>query len=133
MERHLQFNEAFLEIYGNAETVLRLLPETTQRKAVPPDTVAACRPDVISPGGSKNLAFLVIGDAQVVISGGIQAVAYLLGVLTGVPDRSPRPADKPLTVYFLTTPCVAPYTRAVTCYAPRSKPLRRGGQPDLYA
>ena len=53
MERHLQYNEAFLEIYGNAASVLALLPETTQRKAVAPETVAACRPAVISPGGSK--------------------------------------------------------------------------------
>lgn len=131
MERHLQFNEAFLEIYGNAASVLALLPETTQRKAVPSETVAACRPAVISPGGSKNLAFLVIDDAQVVISGGIQAVAYLLSLLHGVPDRHPRPDGKPLTVYFLTTPCAAPHSRAVTCYAPRSRPLRRGGQPEL--
>ena len=54
MERRLQYNEAFLEIYGNAASVLALLPETTQHKAVPPETVAACRPAVISPGGSKN-------------------------------------------------------------------------------
>lgn len=132
MERRLQYHEAFLEIYGNAEPVLRLLPETTQRKAVPPETVAACRPAVISPGGRKNLAFLVIGDAQVVVSGGIQAVEYLLGYLTGVSDYSPRPADVPLTVYFLTTPCAAPYQRAVTCYAPRSTPVRRGRQTELF-
>lgn len=132
MERRiLAYNEALLEIVGNPQAILALLPNTVSMKPVTAAMRDACVIPDLTPGFARNLARLSLDGQLFILSGCRPAVAFLLPCFAAArPDVTPCPKDGAQSLYFLTVPCAKPYTRPVACVAPRPANRRRGEQSD---